>query len=160
MNKGFVAVGAGLWFLAGDALGADCPPVTLADMMEVPAGKHPPEYELAEFEELAGCTLTFQENPAIADLNAQIVGNPPLPPLAERLPEESLVTVPYAQAGRYGGILDVLSNATEAGTSDFLSVRHVNLVRYADDLSTDALATWRLGQGWLASDRGCDLTPT
>ena len=30
----------------------------------------------------------------------------------------------------------MLSNATEAGTSDFLSVRHVNLVRYLDDLQT------------------------
>ncbi|MDH5799001.1 MAG: ABC transporter substrate-binding protein, partial [Paracoccaceae bacterium] len=29
-----------------------------------------------------------------------------------------------------------LSNANEAGTSDFLSTRHVNLVRYSDDLQT------------------------
>jgi len=85
MNNRFTAVGAGLWFLAGGAFAADCPPITVADMMGVPAGQHPQEYELAEFEELAGCTLTFQENPAIADLNAQIVGNPALPPLAERL---------------------------------------------------------------------------
>ena len=33
--------------------------------------------------------------------------------------------------------MNALSNATEAGTSDFLSTRrHVNLVRYADDLQT------------------------
>ena len=30
----------------------------------------------------------------------------------------------------------MLSNATEAGTSDLLSTRHVNLVRYHDDLTT------------------------
>ena len=44
--------------------------------------------------------------------------------------------VPYDSVGTYGGTLDVLSNATEAGTSDFLSVRHVNLVRFSDDLQT------------------------
>ena len=33
-------------------------------------------------------------------------------------------------------MFDALSNATEAGTSDFLSVRHVNLVRMSDDLQT------------------------
>ena len=30
----------------------------------------------------------------------------------------------------------MLSNATEAGTSDLLSTRHVNFVRYHDDLTT------------------------
>ncbi|MEL7116694.1 MAG: ABC transporter substrate-binding protein, partial [Pseudomonadota bacterium] len=44
--------------------------------------------------------------------------------------------LPYEAIGTYGGTLRALSNATEAGTSDFLSVRHVNLVRYADDLNT------------------------
>ena len=47
-----------------------------------------------------------------------------------------MVYAPYHSIGKYGGTLDVLSNATEAGTSDFLSVRHVNLVRYSDDLTT------------------------
>ena len=155
MNNRFIAVGAGLWFLAGGALAADCPPVTVADPMGVPAGMYPQEYELAEFEELAGCTLTFQENPAIAELNARIVGNPELPPLAERLPEEPLVTVPYEQIGRYGGTLDVLSNATEAGTSDFLSVRHVNLARYSDDLST---IVPNVAKGWEWNDDYTELT--
>lgn len=136
MNKRFLCVGVGLTFLAGNALAGECPPVTIADAMGVPAGKYPQQYELAEFERLADCELTFQENPAIADLNQRIAGNQALPPLAERLPEEPLVTAPYTQIGRYGGVLDVLSNATEAGTSDFLSVRHVNLVRISDDLQT------------------------
>ena len=52
------------------------------------------------------------------------------------MPSEPLVVAPYDAVGTYGGTLDVLSNATEAGTSDFLSVRHVNLVRYSDDLQT------------------------
>lgn len=118
------------------ALAQDCPAVTVADMMGVAAGKYPQQYELAEFESLASCKLTFQENPAIADLNGKIRGNPDLPPLAERLPEEPLVIAPYDSIGKYGGTMDALSNATEAGTSDFLSTRHVNLVRYSDDLQT------------------------
>ena len=113
---------------------ADCPPA-VAGNPDL-AGKYPQQFELSEFQELAGCELTFKENPEIADLNAKIRGNPELPPLAERLPEEPLVVAPYDSIGTYGGTLDVLSNATEAGTSDFLSVRHVNLVRYSDDLQT------------------------
>ena len=81
--------------------------------------------------------MTFQGNPDIAKLNAKIRGNTRnLPPVEQRLPSEPLIYAPYDSIGKYGGTLDVLSNATEAGTSDFLSVRHVNLVRYLDDLTT------------------------
>ena len=80
--------------------------------------------------------MSFSTNPDIAALNAKIKGNPDLPGLADRIPAEPLVVVPYDSVGKYGGTLDVLSNATEAGTSDFLSVRHVNLVRFSDDLQT------------------------
>jgi len=122
--------------LFGGAAQANCPAVTTADSKGVAAGAFPQQYELAEFQQLANCEMSFQENPDIAALNGQIRGNPDLPPLAERLPEEPLVYAPYDAIGKYGGTLDVLSNATEAGTSDFLSVRHVNLVRYSDDLQT------------------------
>ncbi|HUF86122.1 MAG TPA: ABC transporter substrate-binding protein [Thermohalobaculum sp.] len=122
--------------LTAPAYAADCSAITLADMQGVAPGEFPQQYELAEFEAAANCTLTFQENPAIAQMNARIQGNPDLPPLAERLPEEPLVVVPYDEIGIYGGTLDMLSNAPEAGTSDFMSVRHVNLVRYSDDLET------------------------
>ncbi|GAB4383995.1 MAG: ABC transporter substrate-binding protein [Albidovulum sp.] len=115
---------------------ANCPPVTVADMMGVAPGAFPEQYELSEFQAAANCTLEFSENPAIAELNARIRNNPPLPPVAERLPEEPLVVAPYESIGKYGGVFDALSNATEAGTSDFMSVRHVNLVRYSDDLQT------------------------
>ena len=155
MNKRFLCIGAGLTLLAGNALAADCPPVTVADAMGVAAGKYPQQYELAEFEQLAGCKLTFQENPAIAEMNGRIAGNPDLPPLAERLPEEPLVMPPYDQIGRYGGVLDVLSNATEAGTSDFLSVRHVNLVRMSDDLQT---IVPNVAKDWQWNDDFTELT--
>ncbi|MEE8512062.1 MAG: ABC transporter substrate-binding protein [Acidiferrobacterales bacterium] len=121
--------------IVSDALAAACPAVTVAKNMGI-KGKYPQQFELAEFEKLAKCKLTFSENPDIGKLNARIRGNPKLPPLAKRLPAEPLVVAPYNEIGKYGGTFDVLSNATEAGTSDFLSVRHVNLVRYSDDLTT------------------------
>ena len=115
---------------------AACPAVTLSDPMGVEAGAFPQQYELSEFQTLADCTLEMSENPDIAALNMRIRGNPDMPPLADRLPAEPLVVAPYDQIGSYGGTFNALSNATEAGTSDFMSVRHVNLVRYADDLTT------------------------
>ena len=74
---------------------------------------------------------------------------------ALRRPAEPLVTVPYDRIGRYGGTLDVLSNATKAGTSDFLSVRHVNLVRCSDDLST---IVPNVAKGWDWNDDFTELT--
>jgi len=115
---------------------ANCPSITVADMKGVKPGAFPQQYELAEFEAAAGCKMSFSSNPDAAALNARIQGNPDLPTLAQRIPQEPLVVVPYDSVGKYGGTLDALSNATEAGTSDFLSIRHVNLVRYSDDLQT------------------------
>ena len=97
---------------------------------------YPQQFELAEFQQAANCTLELAENPEIAALNARIMGNGDLPPLAERLPSEPLVVAPYTAIGNYGGTLMGTSRATESGTSDLLSVRHVNLVRYSDDLQT------------------------
>ncbi|MDJ0631218.1 MAG: ABC transporter substrate-binding protein [Rhodobacter sp.] len=131
-----VLLTAGATLLLSTAVQAACPAITVADMQDVAAGAYPQQYELAEFEAAAGCEMEFSGNPEADALNADIKGNPDLPPLAERLPEEPLVVVPYDSVGRYGGTLHALSNATEAGTSDFLSTRHVNLVRYSDDLQT------------------------
>ena len=134
---------------------AKCPAVTVGDMQGVAAGKYPQQFELSEFQTAASCTLEFAENPAIGDLNSQIKGNPDLPALADRLPEEPLVVAPYASVGKYGGTLDALSNATEAGTSDFLSTRHVNLVRYSDDLST---IVPNVAKDWSWNDDFTELT--
>ncbi|MEM9578961.1 MAG: ABC transporter substrate-binding protein [Pseudomonadota bacterium] len=121
--------------LPGLAL-ANCPGITLADMGGIAPGEHPQQYDLSAYEAAASCEMSFTANPAIADLNSRIFGNGDLPPLEERLPEEPLVMVPYESIGKHGGKFLALSNATESGTSDFLSVRHVNLVRYSDDLQT------------------------
>jgi peptide/nickel transport system substrate-binding protein len=56
-------------------------------------------------------------------INATIQGNSGLAGVADRLPEEPLVVVPYDSIGSYGGTINFLSNATEAGTSDMLSTR-------------------------------------
>ena len=138
------------------AMGSGCPAVTVADPKSVPAGAFPQQYELAEFEELAGCKLSFSENPGAAELNARIEGNPTdLPPVEERLPDEPLVVAPYEEIGAYGGVLDGLSNATEAGTSDLLSVRHVNLARYSDDLQT---IVPNVARAWEWNDDFTELT--
>ncbi|MEO0993667.1 MAG: hypothetical protein AAFX62_07655, partial [Pseudomonadota bacterium] len=92
--KHFVLAGASalalVAALSGTAHAADCPAITVADDQGI-TGEFPQQFELAEFQEKAGCTLTFQENPEIGALNGEIQGNPELPPLAERLPAEPLV---------------------------------------------------------------------
>jgi len=134
--KSLLYSGVALIALAGGATAASCPAVTVADMMGVGAGAYPQQYELAELQSLGNCTVEFTANPAIAEMNGRIQGNPELPALADRLPSEPLVVAPYDKIGSYGGTLDIMSNATEAGTSDMMSIRHVNLVRYSDDLQT------------------------
>ena len=145
-----------LSLFTGAAQAASCPAVTVADDKGVPSGAYPQQYDLAEFQSLANCTLSFSANPDSAALNGRIRGNPALPSdLANRLPSEPLVYAPYDAIGKYGGTLDVLSNATEAGTSDFLSVRHVNLVRYSDDLQT---VVPNIAKGWDWNDDFTQLT--
>jgi len=115
---------------------ADCPAITVEDMQGISAGAYPNQFELAELQDAASCEMSFSENPSIAALNSQIRGNADLPPVADRLPDEPLVIVPFASIGEYGGTFNALSNATESGTSDFLSVRHTTLFRYSTDLET------------------------
>ncbi|MEZ5812194.1 MAG: ABC transporter substrate-binding protein [Rhizobiaceae bacterium] len=153
--KKLLLASSALLLAAGTSFAADCPSVTVADMMGVGAGAFPQQYELDEFQSLGGCTVSFKENPAIGDMNKQIRNNPDLPPLAERMPEEPLVVAPYESIGKYGGTLDALSNATEAGTSDFMSTRHVNLVRYSDDLQT---IVPNVAKGWKWNDDYTELT--
>mgnify|MGYP002629243182 FL=1 len=149
--------GAALSLVLATGAFAACGPVTLADTMGVAAGAYPQQYELAEYQAAAGCEMTFSANPEIEALNAEIQGNPELPALADRLPSEPLVVVPYTTIGTYGGTLDALSNATEAGTSDFLSIRHVNLVRYSDDLQT---IVPNVAKSWEWNDDFTELTMT
>lgn len=144
MIKRLLLAGIGACVFSGSAIAA-CPGVTVADMKGVSAGAYPQQYELAEFEKAANCKMEFSANPRSAELNGKIQGNPSLPGLAARLPAEPLVVAPYDSIGKYGGTFDMISNAPEAGTSDLLSVRHVNLVRFADDLVT---IVPNIAKGW------------
>ena len=134
--KALLYSGVAFVALASAASAATCPAVTVGDTMGVGAGAFPQQYELAEFQAMGNCTVEFAANPASDAMNGQIQGNGALPGLSDRIPSEPLVVAPYDKIGAYGGTLDILSNATEAGTSDMMSVRHVNLVRYSDDLQT------------------------
>ena len=125
--------GTTLWSVSSFA-GGHCTGSTMSDGHT--GGKYPQQYELSDYESTAGCEMQFSENPNIVSINATIQGNKGLAAVADRLPEEPLVVVPYDSVGSYGGTIKFLSNATEAGTSDMLSTRHVNLVRFADDLTT------------------------
>ena len=109
--KRILLLGTAAVVLPGMAL-ANCPGITMADMQGVAPGAYPNQYDLADFEAAAGCDMEFSENPEIAALNARIKGNAELPPVAERLPAEPLVIVPYESIGKHGGQFDALSNAT------------------------------------------------
>lgn len=134
-----------------------CAAATEADMMGVDAGEFPGRYSLDEYQSMAGCELTFSENPNIADLYDQIPheNKAELADVVDRLPAEPLVMMPYDTIGSYGGVLNGLSNATEAGTSDLLSVRHVSLLAFAEDLTT---LVPNVAKGWEYNDDATELT--
>ncbi len=156
MRHALLAGAAALAF-SGVAYAADCPPVTVADSQGIESD-YPYQFELAELQDKASCELSFSENPSIADLNGRISGNPAdLPAVADRLPAEPLVVAPYDEIGTYGGVLAGLSKATESGTSDLLSVRHVNFVRYSDDLQT---VVPNIAKAWEWNDDFTELTIT
>lgn len=123
---------------ASGAHAAECP--TVADAHGVDHGGLE-QLELADFEAQTGTTLTFTDNPELAAL----VGRGDLPPVAERLPAEPLVVVPYDACGAYGGEMRYLARALESNTSEGLSWRQVQLVRLDDDLQTikpDVATSW------------------
>lgn len=133
---------------------ANCPPLTVKDDKGI-ASQFPYQFELEELEKKASCTMAFNENPSIKELNARITGNPgDLPPTKDRLPVEPLIYAPYDEIGVYGGAIKGLSKGTESGTSDLLSIRHVNFVRYSDDLKT---IVPNIAKGWKWNDSFTEL---
>ena len=141
---------------ACESLAAACPAVTVANPQNI-AGTFPQQFELTEFEGLAGCKLTFADNPDIDALNDAIgMGQPDtLPPTADRIPREPLIVAPYHEIGTYGGALRGISSATESGTADLMSVRHVNFARFADDLVT---VVPNVAKSWSWNDDHTELT--
>jgi len=76
--------------------------------------------------------LTYHENPMFAEK----VKKGELPPVEERLPKEPFVVTTYDEIGTYGGTLRGISISYESGTSEIMSWRQVNMVRFDDDCST------------------------
>jgi len=76
--------------------------------------------------------FAFNENPMFAEK----VKNGELPPVEERLPKEPFVVTPYDGIGKYGGTLRGIAISYESGTSEILSWRHVNMVRFSNDCET------------------------
>jgi peptide/nickel transport system substrate-binding protein len=124
LSVSLIALGSAAW--------ANCPTATMGDMMGVEPGAYPQQYDLSEFEAAAGCEHGLLRKPR--DRRAQRRDRRATPPSCRRWPSACRPSrwwsCPTPRSGSYGGTLNALSNATEAGTSDFLSIRHVNLVRY------------------------------
>jgi len=130
-RTGLVAAAALAAFVlsAPPLLASEC--ATVADPKGLTAA-WPEQLDLADYQKQTGKSLTFSDNPLFAD---KVKGGG-LPPVAQRLPEEPLVVMPYDECGKYGGTLHGTSKEPESGTSEFLSWRQANLVRMADDLHT------------------------
>src|SRR5687768_7191608 len=77
--------------IAGAAYAAECP--TVGDPQGL-AGAYPGQVEVQEAA-AAGITPTYSENP----LFASDVSAGKLPPVAQRLPEEPLIVLPYESCG-------------------------------------------------------------
>ena len=122
------ALVASAFFGGSASLAAECP--TVADPKGL-SGAFPEQVEVEEAK-AANVTLTYSENPLFAD----DVKAGKLPPVAERLPEQPLIELPYAECGKYGGTIEGTSRAPTSGTSDILSWRQAVLVRIGDDLRT------------------------
>ncbi|NOX35368.1 MAG: ABC transporter substrate-binding protein [Deltaproteobacteria bacterium] len=126
------------------------PPLVFADKWPVVsdlkglATKYPQQLELISYERYLGKKLTFHENPLFADkINRGV-----LPPVEKRLPLEPLVVIPNERIGKYGGTLNGLSISYESGTSEILSWRQVNFVRFSDDNRTivpNIVKSWKWG---------------
>lgn len=128
----------GLLFLilAGTSIGFVTPAMaSRCPTVDDPKGLTPTfmqQMELTDFQSQMEKKLTFVSNPMFADR----VKSGDLPPVADRLPEEPLVVMPYNECGKYGGTLRGLARKYESGTSEILSWRQNNMVRIADDGQT------------------------
>jgi len=96
------------------------------------------QLELAEFEAQAGKALVFSGNPLFEDKG--------LPAVADRLPKEPLIVMPYDAIGTYGGTLKGASGAMESGTSEIMAWRTTQLVRMGADnvtIKPDVAKSWK-----------------
>lgn len=141
-----------LWTAApsGPLQAASCP--TVGDPQGIKTSA-PYQLDRADFQQQTDKPIDLKENP----LFAEQVKAGKLPPVAERVPEDALVYLPYNDCGRYGGMLRGLSKALESGTSEILSWRQVNLVRLSDDLQ---ILVPNVAKSWEWNDDYSEITFT
>jgi len=99
-------------------------------------GKWPQQYTLQEYMAFSGVELEFKSREEFDPRVAEYMGVEIPDDVNERLPKDVMVVAPYDNIGTYGGQMEALSLGPESGNSEFLSWRHVNLVRFLDDLET------------------------
>ena len=109
--------------------------------------KYPQQIELHDYERFLGRKIRFRENP----LFYRKVETGVFPPVTRRLPAEPLVVLPNERIGKYGGTLNGLALSYESGTSEILSWRQANFVRFSDDNRTivpNVVKSWKWNQNY------------
>ncbi len=86
-------------------------------------------YNLDEYEQMSGKTLTFSEAPMLRTM----VAAGELPPLGERLPVDPLVVKPQEEIGQYGGALRLINMGLSTMYMDFGGFQW--LVGYTPDMA-------------------------
>ena len=99
-------------------------------------------YNLDEYEQISGKTLTFSEAPMLRTM----VAAGELPPLEERLPEDPLVIQPAEEIGQYGGALRLINMGLSTMYMDFGGFQW--LIAYSPDMTT---LFPRVLKGWESS---------
>ncbi|MBI4921325.1 MAG: ABC transporter substrate-binding protein [Devosia nanyangense] len=150
LNRGrrvavLLATALSLGWLGNNAALAAC--ATVADPGTL-TGAFAQQVEVEEAR-AAGLSLTYSDNPLFA---ADVMSGK-LKPVAERLPEQPLIVLPYDSCGTYGGTIEGTSRAPTSGTSDILSWRQAVLVRISDDLKTivpNVARSWKWNDDYTA----------
>ncbi len=93
--------------------------------------QHAQPYNLDEYEQISGKTLTFSEAPMLRTM----VAAGELPPLAERLPQDPLVVKPAEEIGQYGGTLRILNEGPGIGGMYTTFGAFEFLVAYTSDMT-------------------------
>ena len=88
-------------------------------------------YNLDEYEQMSGKTLTFSEAPMLRTM----VAAGELPPLEERLPQDLLVVEPAEEIGQYGGILHKLNEGPDISNESMDFGAFEFLVAYSPDMT-------------------------
>lgn len=136
----FIAIA--ILFLTAGWIEAGAQEFPTAAAMQGLQTKYPQQLELSDYERYLGRKMEYSENPLFSEKVK--TGN--LPPVNQRLPKEPLVVLPGEVIGNYGGTLRGMALSYESGTSEILSWRQANFVRFSDDNRTivpNVVKSWK-----------------